>query len=101
MIDFKTKKTRTILVLSFIYILVFPILLAFMYEASRSADYGFLHLLILGIKKIDVFIQFYTHGVINKGWDEIFAYIYFAPLFFYWIFFPVLRFIKRWVSRGQ
>ena len=97
MIDFRTKKTRTILVLSIIYILLLPLILAFM----READSGLFHLLVLGFDKVRVFIRFYTDSTTYIGVDELFAYIYLAPLFFYWIVFPVNRIVGRWVNRGQ
>ena len=97
MIDFRTKKTRTILVLSIIYILLLPLILAFM----READSGLFHLLVLGLKNVSVFFRFYTDSTTYMGADELFAYIYLAPLFFYWIVFPVLRTSGRWVNRGK
>jgi len=98
MIDFKTRKTRTVLVLSIIYIVLLPIILALMLSPN---DFGLIHLLVVALQYPRDFIIFYTQGALHPSTEDVFAYIYFAPLFFYWIFFPVLRFIKRWVSRGQ
>ena len=112
MIDFRTKKTRTILVLSIIYILLLPLILAFNtasdVSCKNSSDAGFDSLgvcikgsLVLGLKNVSVFFRFYTDSTTYMGTDELFAYIYLAPLFFYWIVFPVLRTSGRWVNRGK
>jgi hypothetical protein len=100
MIDFRTKKTRTILVLSIIYILLLPLILAFMFEGQYD-DFGLIYLLILGLNSLNDFIEFYTHGSTGLGWWDLFACIYFAPLVFYWIVFPIIRTAGRWVNRGQ
>ena len=100
MIDFRTKKTRTILVLSIIYILLLPLILAFMFEGQYD-DFGLIYLLILGLKSIGDFIHFYSITTFYISWPDLFAFIYFAPLFFYWIVFPLLRTAGRWVNRGQ
>jgi len=97
MIDFRTKKTRTILVLSIIYILLLPLILAFM----READSGLFYLLVLGLNQVSIFFRFYTDSTTYMGEADLFAYIYLAPLFFYWIVFPVNRIVGRWVNRGQ
>ena len=62
-------------------------------------DFGLIYLLILGIKGIGNFIDFFVP--FHLAWQDLYLFIYFAPLFFYWKAFPLIRTIGRWVNRGQ
>ena len=101
MIDFRTKKTRYILVLSIIYIVLLPIILALMLGPNDFNDFGLIHLLVIALQYPTDFIIFYTQGALRPSTEVVFAYIYFAPLVLYWIVFPIIRTAGRWVNRGQ
>ena len=106
MIDFKTKKTRNILKLSIIYILLLPLIYAILGQAARDLgtttyNVGLGHLLVIGLDKIGDFVTFYANGIIHPGWRETLAYMYLTPLVLYWIIFPLIRTFGRWVDRGQ
>ena len=98
MIDFKTKKTRYILVLSIIYILLFPAAIALFTTPSDSV---LLHLLYIGVANLRDLINFYRWWAGNFGIEEVFGFVYFSPLILYWYVIPFFRAVGRWINRGK
>jgi len=100
MINFKTKKTRLILVLTpfyplglFLFLDRLDSYLAGMYRGAREWEfytiYEILDFLRLG------------NSVNYDGFYPIIIIIYLSPLYFYWIIMPIFRFIGRWIARGE
>ena len=104
MVDFKTKKTRIILVLTPFY----PLGLFLFMESLDNYLLG-LHRFAQEYKYESLYkvLDFLTLGNrVYQGYDydvfyPIISIVYLAPIYLYWIVMPIIRFIARWISRGQ
>lgn len=104
MVDFKTKKTRVILVLTPFY----PLGLFLFMESLDNYLLG-LHRFAQEYKYESLYkvLDFLTLGNhVYQGYDydvfyPIISIVYLAPIYLYWIVMPIIRFIARWISRGQ
>ena len=105
MVDFKTKKTRVILVLTpfyplglFLFMESLDNYLWGLHEFAKEYNYDSLY-------KILDFLSF-NHVFHGYEYDydifyPIISIVYLAPIYLYWIVMPIIRFIARWISRGQ
>ena len=100
MVDFKTKKTRVILVLTPFY----PLGLIFFIDSLDSYLEGLVKFTYeYNYVSLNQLLHFLTFGnyIGSDPFYPIIAIIYLSPIYLYWIIMPIIRFIGRWIARGE
>jgi hypothetical protein len=99
MINFRTRNTRFLFLITIIYCLLFPIVIVLLTDMYGDFIFPLNHI----IDKGRDFINIFYYGITGTNWGklDIFAILYFFPCVLYWIVFPIIRMVGRWISRGN